>query len=141
MISDEKTCAYCGKPPLKDATGKYIKMKTCSRCRGVYYHDVECQKRHWKAHKKTCGKQCSASSKAASAQPSTARRSTHSNRKKQKHRSMDPAHQLITRRFKELRSQGASVQEAMERAREDFESPEEYDLDPGSKVAAMFGMR
>lgn len=133
MPSKEKTCAFCGKPPLKDENGNYIKMKTCSRCRSVFYHDIECQKKHWKVHKKTCGKPNPSLPHSSSAQASTTRRQAADNRTKQKHRSMDPVHQLVTRRFKELRSQGVSVQEAMKRAREEFQPSEESDLDPGSK--------
>jgi len=46
---------------------------------------------------------------------------------------MDPVHKLVTRRFKELRSQGVSTQEAMKRARGEFQPSEEHELDPGSK--------
>lgn len=135
MPSKERTCSYCGKLPFKDGAGNYMKMKTCSRCKSVYYHNIECQKKHWKVHKKTCGNLYSSSAQSSSASASTTRRPA------PKHRSMDSVHQLVTRRFKELRSQGVSVQEAMKRAREEFQSSDESDLDPGSKVAAMFGMR
>ncbi len=120
--STQKICAFCGKPPFNDETGNCINMKTCSRCKQVYYHDVECQKKHWKIHKQSCGKPSSSATKS----------STTSNRPKQKHRSMNTAHQLVTRRFKELRKQGVPVQEAMTRAREEHQ-PSTGDLDPASQ--------
>jgi len=141
MTSREKICSFCKKPSLKDEAGDFIKMKTCSRCRSVFYHDIECQKKHWKIHKKTCGNFNSSSSQSSSVVVSTPKRLETTKRNKQKHRSMDPVHQLVTSRFKELRSQGVSVQEAMKRARNKFQPSEQYNLDPGSQVAAMFGMR
>lgn len=96
-------------------------MKTCSRCKQVYYHDVECQKKHWKIHKQSCGKPAFAT-----------KSSTTSNRPKQKHRSMDTVHQLVTRRFKELRKQGVPVHEAMTRAREEHQ-PSTGEMDPASQ--------
>lgn len=133
MTSIEKLCSFCKKPPLKDKAGNFIKMKTCSRCRSVFYHDIECQKKHWKIHKKTCGKFDPSSSQLSPVVASTPRPLATTKRKKQKHRSMDPVHQLVTGRFKELRSQGVSVQEAMKRARNEFQPSEQYNLDPGSK--------
>jgi hypothetical protein len=133
MSSRERTCSFCGKPPLKDEAGNYIKMKRCTRCRSVFYHDIECQKKHWKVHKEECGNPCPPAPQSSSAPVSTTRRPATSNRTKQKHRSMDPVHQLVTRRFKKLRSQGVSEKEAMKRARNEFQRSEEYDLDPGSK--------
>lgn len=128
----EKSCAYCCQPPRKDEAGNEIKMKTCSRCKRVYYHDIDCQKRHWKLHKKSCG-QPKPSQHPLSSMPEK--------KIKQKHHSMDPVHQLVTRRFKELRSQGVSVHQAMQKARAEFQPSEDHELDPASKVAAMFGMR
>lgn len=130
----ENTCSFCGKLPLKDEAGNYTKMKICSRCKSVRYHDIECQRKHWKLHKKNCGNVNPTSSQSSSsAAVSSTRRPATGDRTKQNHRSMDPVHQLVTRRFKELRSRGASVQEAMKRARNEFQPSEEFDLDPGSK--------
>ncbi|KAJ7081571.1 MM3350-like domain-containing protein [Mycena belliarum] len=39
-------CAHCGKP--------IAKPKMCSACRKVYYCDQDCQKTHWKEHKRQC---------------------------------------------------------------------------------------
>ncbi len=94
-------------------------MKTCSRCKSVYYHDVECQKQHWKVHKKICGK------------PETVKAASKPARPKQAHRSADTVHQRVTRRFKELRKEGVPVQEAMQRARMEFQPPD--NMDAGSK--------
>lgn len=42
-----KNCSYCGEHPPK--------LKGCSRCREVFYCNVECQTAHWHAsHKKIC---------------------------------------------------------------------------------------
>lgn len=53
----------------------------------------------------------------------------------------DPAtiHRLIHRRFKMLRKQGLSMEEAMTQAREELQ-PQRKEMDAGSQVAAMFGM-
>jgi hypothetical protein len=29
-------------------------LKTCSGCKGAFYHSKDCQKKHWKRHKPTC---------------------------------------------------------------------------------------
>jgi hypothetical protein len=50
---------------------------------------------------------------------------------------MDPVHQLLTRRFKELRSQGMSTQEAMTQARDELMPSEENEMDAGSKGTCM----
>ncbi|KAG2393367.1 hypothetical protein C9374_006898 [Naegleria lovaniensis] len=44
--SESNTCNTCGKP----ATSK------CSQCKSVFYCSVECQKKNWPEHKKTCVK-------------------------------------------------------------------------------------
>ena len=121
----KKICAYCGLPPRKDASSDTeIKLKKCSRCKIVFYHDAECQKKHWKGgHKKVCGQ--------------SSRKNDNSKHKKTKHRSMDPVHQLVTRRFKELRSQGMSTQEAMTQARDELMPSEENEMDAGSKGTCM----
>lgn len=124
MSSAEKSCGYCGQPPRRDEAGNEIKMKTCSRCKSVYYHDIDCQKRHWKLHKKSCG-QPKPSQHPLSSMPDK--------EIKQKHRSMNPVHQLVTRRFKELRSQGVSAHEAMQKARAEFQPSEDHELDPASE--------
>lgn len=121
----QKNCAFCGKPPLKDEAGNDIKMKTCSRCKSVYYHDVDCQRKHWKVHKKTCGNPSTSSSQSTSSAKAS----------KQPHRSADTVHQRVTRRFKELRKEGVPVQEAMKMAREEFQPPD--NLDAGSKGASQ----
>jgi hypothetical protein len=49
-------------------------------------------------------------------------------------------HRMVTHRFKELRSQGKSTQEAMQQARAEFQPSDNYEPDVGTQVAAMFGM-
>merc|ERR1712098_654381 len=46
--SAERTCAFCGVVQLK--------MKICSRCKQVNYCSGQCQKSHWKEHKRQCKK-------------------------------------------------------------------------------------
>ena len=51
--SVERRCAYCAATQAADGT--LIKLKSCARCRQVWYCSTECQQAHWKAaHKKTC---------------------------------------------------------------------------------------
>mmetsp|Transcript_14874 Transcript_14874/g.41193 ORF Transcript_14874/g.41193 Transcript_14874/m.41193 type:complete len:149 (-) Transcript_14874:94-540(-) len=49
-------------------------------------------------------------------------------------------HKLISRRFKELRSQGVPSKEAMVQAQAQYQDQQTH-MDAGSQVAAMFGMR
>lgn len=44
-------CAACNS--VEKAAGAF---KSCAKCRDVYYCNKQCQKSHWKAHKKTCCK-------------------------------------------------------------------------------------
>jgi len=127
----KKTCAFCGLPPRNDEAGNRIKMKSCSRCKSVYYHDMECQKKHWRVHKKACGtpKQPPAKSNNRP-QPAPPPRALH--------RSMTAPHQDVARRFKELRSQGLSTQEAMKRARDECE-PSSGTHPDARKQGAKFG--
>ena len=41
-----KRCDYCDKP--------LVDVKRCARCQKVSYCDRECQRKHWKDHKKVC---------------------------------------------------------------------------------------
>lgn len=41
-----KRCDYCNKP--------LVVVKRCARCQKVSYCDRECQRMHWKDHKKVC---------------------------------------------------------------------------------------
>lgn len=50
-------------------------------------------------------------------------------------------HKLVTKRFKELRAQGKCTQDAMKQARAELQPGDEAEMDAGSQVAAMFGMR
>lgn len=47
--SSERCCSYCLLPPK---VGK--KLKRCSRCHRAWYHDGECQRRHFPTHKIDC---------------------------------------------------------------------------------------
>lgn len=44
------SCKSCGKMSARDAGA----LKKCARCRAVWYCNAECQKSHWKVHKKVC---------------------------------------------------------------------------------------
>lgn len=58
--------------------------------------------------------------------------------------SNDPrqTHKLIAKRFKELRGQGMSTQEAMQQARAEYNQGDDTpEVDVGAQVASMFGMR
>ncbi|KAI9141644.1 hypothetical protein BKA69DRAFT_386027 [Paraphysoderma sedebokerense] len=48
-------CAKCGKP--KCDNGK--SLKSCSRCLMTMYCSRDCQKNHWREHKKDCKKMAS----------------------------------------------------------------------------------
>ena len=51
-------------------------------------------------------------------------------------------HKLVAMRYKELRAEGLSTQEAMQQARQEYQPDGgAAQLDPGAQVAAMFGMR
>ncbi|KXS12760.1 hypothetical protein M427DRAFT_157139 [Gonapodya prolifera JEL478] len=42
-------CGFCGAVP-EDKN----KLKTCARCKSIFYCDQECQRSHWKEHKSEC---------------------------------------------------------------------------------------
>mmetsp|Transcript_22543 Transcript_22543/g.34187 ORF Transcript_22543/g.34187 Transcript_22543/m.34187 type:complete len:93 (+) Transcript_22543:441-719(+) len=44
-------CANCGK---KEGEGNNIKLKRCLACKEAQYCGSQCQKEHWKKHKKEC---------------------------------------------------------------------------------------
>ena len=70
----KKICAYCGLPPRKDASSDTeIKLKKCSRCKIVFYHDAECQKKHWKVggHRAECAALVTSSSSQGTAVEAT----------------------------------------------------------------------
>ena len=48
-VLEKHVCACCEKISQS-------KMKKCSGCENEYYCSAECQKIHWKQHKKVCGK-------------------------------------------------------------------------------------
>ena len=55
MASSVPHCDGCGKPAFRDTeSGDIIPLKRCSRCRQVYYHNLTCQKEHFKQHRKHC---------------------------------------------------------------------------------------
>ena len=47
-----RCCSYC----LLPARVPGQKLKRCSRCHRAWYHDAECQRKHFPAHKKDCMK-------------------------------------------------------------------------------------
>ena len=48
--SAPEICSFCGKQEPK-------KLRKCTRCGKAQYCGIECQKKHWKDHKKDCRKQ------------------------------------------------------------------------------------
>lgn len=53
--STSRRCDACGLPPRLAADQEtLLPLRRCSRCHKVYYHDVECQRRHRSQHKKSC---------------------------------------------------------------------------------------
>ncbi len=52
--TQQRLCHACGKPPHRDGNNKPIKMLRCSRCHAAWYHNVECQRKHYKEHKHQC---------------------------------------------------------------------------------------
>ena len=50
----ERICHACSSPPLRDGNDQPIKMLRCSRCKNAWYHNVKCQRNHYKKHKEKC---------------------------------------------------------------------------------------
>jgi hypothetical protein len=46
----ESACANCGVEPGQHGQS----LKSCSRCKDVWYCNAECQRGHWKAHRGNC---------------------------------------------------------------------------------------
>ncbi|VDB87424.1 unnamed protein product [Peniophora sp. CBMAI 1063] len=46
---EEKACARCRKPG-----NEQTRLKKCASCHAVFYCSSDCQKAHWKVHKKIC---------------------------------------------------------------------------------------
>lgn len=44
----------CANPSCDVRESKSVPFKRCGRCKSVCYHDVACQRVHWKTHKKVC---------------------------------------------------------------------------------------
>lgn len=49
MESPNQACDSCGEPPHNDE-----RLKCCSRCKKVWYHDAICQRKHFSQHKLMC---------------------------------------------------------------------------------------
>lgn len=47
--SEATRCMACG-----SLSAAEVKLLTCSRCRGAFYCNKDCQKKHWATHKPTC---------------------------------------------------------------------------------------
>ncbi|GMI01174.1 hypothetical protein TrLO_g3854 [Triparma laevis f. longispina] len=52
--NDELSCTACNKTSAQLGIERQKALMTCSRCKKAHYCDKECQKTHWKAHKKFC---------------------------------------------------------------------------------------
>lgn len=52
----ERPCSFCGLPPKRAEAGTLIPLKRCSRCHQAWYHDIDCQRKHFSVHKKECKK-------------------------------------------------------------------------------------
>jgi hypothetical protein len=50
-------------------------------------------------------------------------------------------HQMVTKRYKQLRSEGLSIEDAMKQAREELQPSDDFEPDAGTKVAEMFGIQ
>eukprot|EP00934_Nitzschia_sp_Nitz4_P003094 Nitzschia sp. Nitz4//scaffold79_size90958//44915//46354//NITZ4_005027-RA/size90958-processed-gene-0.91-mRNA-1//1//CDS//3329558255//3084//frame0 len=46
---DWQLCHACGKPPLAEQN-----LLRCHNCQSAFYHDANCQRKHWKEHKRVC---------------------------------------------------------------------------------------
>ena len=55
-VQDGLVCGNCFQLGTKGHDPKHDLLK-CERCKVVYYCDRDCQRGHWKRHKKTCGKE------------------------------------------------------------------------------------
>ena len=51
-LRSTEVCAFCEESPVRAA----FTLSRCGRCKQVAYCSVECQKAHWKVHKKSCKK-------------------------------------------------------------------------------------
>jgi hypothetical protein len=50
-------------------------------------------------------------------------------------------HQMVTKRYKQLRSEGLRIEDAMKQAREELQPSDDFEPDAGTKVAEMFGIQ
>mmetsp|Transcript_26853 Transcript_26853/g.30735 ORF Transcript_26853/g.30735 Transcript_26853/m.30735 type:complete len:684 (+) Transcript_26853:19-2070(+) len=56
LSSEKRNCDGCKELAYKDKDGNFLKMLRCSRCKNAWYHNVSCQRRHYKEHKDVCRK-------------------------------------------------------------------------------------
>lgn len=55
VMAAAQVCNACGLPPRTCDDGVSVTpLKSCSRCKKVWYHDVSCQKKDYKRHRKVC---------------------------------------------------------------------------------------
>lgn len=116
----------CGR--TMDQTRENMWQKAYARSR--QYHSVELQKRK-KADNQSSSNQLKSSLPPSSDQSMTSSSQTKSTNTK--------SHDLVHKRYTQLRKSGMSIKEAMAMARQEYGLDKEEDNDPTSSVGKMFG--
>jgi SET domain/MYND finger len=68
----QQFCSTCGLAPWTKPDGTVAPLKRCSRCQNAWYHDLECQRRHFQQHKHVCRKAVEAAKTATISTATTA---------------------------------------------------------------------
>ena len=56
LVVRRKACAACGKSEASLASSEAGKIRSCSRCKMTTYCSVDCQRKDWPIHQKSCAK-------------------------------------------------------------------------------------